>query len=98
MPEWAYDFIDFNEVADLLIDYSFYQAQDLGEDLYSLMAENRDYIIDAIKADLDREIVFLWISTDAGKGMLLGTLMFMIMDRIDRERADKEEKSNGQNS
>lgn len=86
MPEWAYDFIDFSEVTDVLLDYCFYAASDLGDDVYGFLNDHKDDVLDIIKNELDREVVFLWMASDTGKGALIGN----ILQRIFMQKAIKE--------
>lgn len=95
LPEWTHDYIDVHEVTDTLIDYSFYAARDLGDDIYSFLVENKDVINDILRYDLDKDIVFLWMSSDSGKGALIGTLMTNLM--YIQQNAEIENQENEDN-
>lgn len=87
MPYWAFEVIDKEEIASILLQAIRDQNGECG-DILDLYFGNDEKIITEILTEnqFEPEFIYSHLNNDFGKGVILGLLMFFLKEKM----ADKE--------
>lgn len=89
--------LDYNEVADILIDDIRKHKQTLDGGIYHLLEPERDLIAFLLSDEFSPEVTYNLLNSELGKGILLGMLLESIQVYYDQLEASNEDDNRDQN-
>jgi hypothetical protein len=95
MPYWAFETIDKEEIASILLQAIYDQNGQCGDVLEVYFGNDEKVITEILTENqFEPEFIYSHLNNDFGKGVILGLLMFFLKEKM----ADKEVEDEGDSS
>lgn len=91
--------MDCNEILDTLLESIANEEEDLGKDIHEQLSANRITCIEIMKESLDAELVYDYINSPLGRGIIAGIVLTLLGQVIMKKEIDfleeNEDSENG---
>jgi len=92
MPYWAYETIDKEEIASILLAAIEDQRGACGDILDLYFGNDEKIIVEILTENqFEPEFIYTHLNTDFGKGVILGLLMFFLKEKMAEKEVEEEE-------